>query len=275
MSHYDNIIQFIKKQKPDFIPKIGLILGSGSGDLANEIESPTIIPYSQIPDFPKSTVKGHKGQMLLGKLSDVPVVCMQGRIHGYEGANSDDFKTFIRTIKLLGAEMLLLTNASGSLRADVGVGELMIVSDHINLQHRVPLIGLNDEEFGPRFFAMTDAYDAKLRERFHHVAEKTQIRLTEGTYLGVTGPCFETPAEIRAYHTLGGDLVGMSTVPEVIIARHCGLRVAVIAAITNLAAGLDHKTITHEDTLYYGKLSTTNVTRLIKAFLESLPDAPC
>jgi xanthosine phosphorylase len=269
-----NMMTIIQQKKPDFRPKIGIILGSGSGELAEEIQSPVVIPYAEIPGFPQSTVAGHKGQMLLGLLSHVPVVCMQGRIHAYEGADNNAFKIFIRLLKRLGTEILIMTNASGSLREDIGAGELSLISDHINLQHAIPLIGPNDDDFGPRFFAMTNAYDAKLRERFQKIALKLQIRLAEGVYVGVTGPCYETPAEIRAFRLLGADLVGMSTVPEVIIARHCGLRVAAIAAITNPAAGMDNKDITHEDTLYYSQICTKNLSRLIKGVLESFHHDP-
>lgn len=270
MTDYKKIIDFIQHQKPDFTPKVGLVLGSGLGSLADDIQSPTAISYSDIPGFPQSTVHGHKGRMILGMLGGVPVVCMQGRIHGYEGANSSTFKIFIRTLKLLGTEILIPTNASGSLREDIVAGELSLISDHINFQHHVPLIGPNDDMFGPRFFAMTNAYDSKLRELFREVALKLQIRLPEGVYAGVMGPCFETPAEIRAFRILGADLVGMSTVPEVIIARHCGLRVAAIASVTNLAAGLDNNIITHDETLHYGQICAKNLSRLIKGVLESL-----
>ncbi len=270
MIDYKKIISFIQQKKPDFTPKIGLILGSGLGELADDIQSPTAIAYSDIPGFPQSTVRGHKGRMVLGMLGGTSVVCMQGRIHGYEGASSEDFKIFIRTLKLLGINTLILTNAAGSLRKEIPAGELAVISDHINLQHCVPLIGHNDEEFGDRFFAMTDAYDPLLRKRFHQVASTLEIRLSEGVYASVTGPCFETPAEIRAYGILGADFIGMSTVPEVIVARHCGLRVAGITSVTNLAAGLDSNVITHTETLHYGQICAKNLSRLIKGVLESL-----
>lgn len=275
MSKLDNIIHYIKNKKPQFTPKICLILGSGLGALADEIKDATKIPYGNIPDFPQSTVAGHKGQMVLGTLSDMPVVCMQGRIHGYEGADSEDFNLFIRTLKLLGCEILLITNAAGSLNAEIGPGEISLITDHINVGHRVPLMGPNDEKFGQRFFAMTNAYDEKLRERFKLVAQKINIKLHEGVYIGVTGPCFETPAEIRAYKLWGGDLTGMSTVPEVISARHCGLRVAAVSAVTNLAAGMSKTEITHEDTLHYGQLTAEKMSTLIKEVIGSLKNDPC
>lgn len=265
----------IMQRAPDFKPKIALILGSGLGALAEQIQNPISIPYAEIPGFPVSTVAGHAGRLVLGELGGLPVACMQGRVHSYEGASSQSFKTFIRTLRLIGCETLLLTNASGSLRLDVKPGQLMLINDHINLHPGNPLIGANDEEFGPRFFAMDNAYDDKLRARFHQVAEKLNIPLAEGVYLGTIGPNFETPAEIRAFRILGADALGMSTVPEVLVARHCGLRVAVVAAITNFAAGLSNENITHENTLHYGKLAATDLARLVVAFIESLRKESC
>jgi len=271
MTDYTKTINFIQSRKPDFIPKVGLILGSGLGELADDIQSPTAIPYSDIPGFPQSTVHGHKGQMVLGLLGGTSVVCMQGRIHGYEGASNEDFKIFIRTLKLLGIEILILTNASGSLHKNIPAGELAVITDHINLQHRVPLIGPNDEEFGERFFSMVDAYDPAMRQLFHQTASTLEIKTYEGVYASVTGPCFETPAEIRAYKTLGADFIGMSTIPEVLIARHCGLRVAAVTSITNYAAGLFNNTpITHDETLHFGQICAKNLSKLIKGVLENL-----
>lgn len=268
-------VEVIKKHRPNFIPTIGIILGSGLGQLAEQIENPTVISYADIPGFPVSTVAGHAGQMILGELGNMPVVCLKGRVHGYEGATPENFKTFIRTLKLLGCETLLITNASGSLREDVGPGELVLINDHINLQHRNPLMGPNDDEFGPRFFAMDNAYDPILRKRFHKVAQELNINLTEGVYVGVTGPVFETPAEIQAFRILGGHVVGMSTVPEVIVARHCGLRIATVAAITNFGAGMQAESLSHEGTLHYGQLSAEKLSRLIIHVVKSLKHDPC
>ena len=273
--YYSVMTEFISQQKPGFRPKIGLILGSGLGSIADDIENKIIIYYSDIPHFPQSTVKGHKGQLVLGALANVPVVCMQGRIHGYEGATAQALKIFIRILKILGCESLIITNAAGSLKKETGPGELSLITDHINMQHRVPLMGPNDEEFGGRFFAMNEAYDAALRKRFITVAQTSHLTLHQGVYIGVTGPCFETPAEIRAFRLLGADLIGMSTVPEVIIARHCGLRVAAISAITNYAAGMTSEDITHEETLHFGKKSAHNLSLLIKNFLASIHHEPC
>lgn len=268
-------VEFIQKRKPDFKPKIGLILGSGLGTLAEEMESATRIPFSEIPNFPISTVHGHHGSLVLGYMKGLPVACYQGRIHSYEGAKAEDFKIFVRTLRELGCESLLLTNSSGSLRENVGAGELVLINDHINLQTMNPLTGPNDEEFGPRFYPMDDAYDIRLRERIHQVAKSLQINLHEGVYVCVAGPYFETPAEIRAFRTLGADVVGMSTIPEVLVARHCGLRVAIVSVITNLAAGMSEEQITHEGTLHYGKLGAVKLAKLINAVIESLKNEPC
>ena len=276
MIHPSLTANIIKEKLNDHpLPKVGLILGSGLGSLADQIQNPIIIPYAELPGFPVSTVAGHAGRLVIGRLGNTMVACCQGRVHGYEGTSNPAFKVFIRTLKLIGCEQLLITNASGSLRNDVGPGELMLIHDHINFQPGNPLIGHNDEEFGPRFFPMDDAYDLAMRQRFHFVANQQDIKLHEGIYISVPGPMFETPAEIRAFRLLGADAVGMSTVPEVIVARHCGLRLSVIAAITNFAAGMSPDKITHEHTLHYGKLAATNLARLIIAFLESHAHESC
>jgi xanthosine phosphorylase len=262
--------EYIRSKCDNFQPKIGLILGSGLGMLAELIKDPTTIYYGDLPGFPISTVAGHAGQMVLGYLEGVPVVCLQGRAHWYEGIESEQVKTLVRTIKLLGCESVILTNAAGSLRMDVGPGRLMLITDHINMQGKNPLIGPNDEEFGPRFFAMDDAYNQVLRKGLLEVAEQNQIKLAQGVYISVLGPCFETPAEIRSFRTLGADAVGMSTVSEVIAARHCGLKVAAISAVTNYAAGMSDEAITHEGTLHYGKLAAKDMSKLLVKFFASM-----
>ena len=275
MSDISTIVKYIQAQKPHFTPRVGMILGSGLGSVGNEIKDSVKLPFSSIPGFPQSSVAGHKGQLILGTLGNMPVACMQGRIHGYEGTEGTAYKLFIRTLKLLGCEILFVTNAAGSLREEVGPGELMLITDHINFSHRNPLIGPNEDEFGERFHAMSDAYDPLLRKRIHNIAKKIHIPLAEGVYVSVTGPSFETPAEIRAYRVLGADAVGMSTVPEVIIARHCGLRVAAISSITNLASGMTDESLSHEGTLHYGQIAAKNLSRLLIETLESLHHEPC
>lgn len=270
MNHPSHAAKVIQERVPNFKPKIGLILGSGLGSLADQVENAVSIPYSELPGFPVSTVAGHAGRLVLGMLGGMPVACCQGRVHGYEGTSAEGFKIFIRTLKLIGCEILLITNASGSLRQDVGPGELMLINDHINLNPGNPLVGHNDEEFGPKFFPMDDAYDSELQQHIHSIAKKLNIKLAEGVYVGVMGPCFETPAEIRAFRTLGGDCIGMSTVSEVIVARHCGLRVGAVAAITNFASGMSDEKITHDGTLHFGKIAATNLAKLIIATVKSL-----
>ena len=252
----------------DFIPTVGLILGSGLGVLAQELEQAVSIPYDEIPGFFDCTVAGHSGFLHFGYLRGIPVVCMQGRAHFYEGVDNQDILTPIRTLKLLGCDTLIATNASGSMRPEVTPGSLVLIKDHINFAFNNPLVGNNDDQIGPRFIGLDDAYDLTLRDQFKACAEACDIPLTEGVYFGVLGPSFETPAEIRAFQILGGDVVGMSTVPEVITARHCGLRVAVISAITNMASGLSDNVLTHEETLSGAKLATDKLIKLFHHFFD-------
>lgn len=253
----------IAQKKPDFKPEIAIILGSGLGDLVDLITDSTHMPYSDIPGFETCTVAGHKGQLILGYLHDVPVACLQGRPHYYEGAENQSFHTLIRSLKLLGCHTLLATNAAGSLREEVTPGSVVLVTDHINFHQRNPLIGPNDESFGPRFIGLEDLYNQNWRDKFKQVAREQNITLHEGVYLAVLGPVFETPAEIRAFKILGADMVGMSTVPEALVAHHCGMKVAAVSAITNLAAGLNPEILSHEITLKGAKLATEKLFKLI------------
>jgi purine-nucleoside phosphorylase len=264
------LAQFILKRRPDFQPKVGIILGSGLADIADKITDSISIPYAELPGFPVSSVVGHHGKMVLGYLNKIPVVCCQGRVHLYEGMQGKDFKLFIRTLKCLGCLTLIMTNAVGSLNKKVKSGQLVLISDHINLHPVNPLAGPNDEEFGPRFFAMDDAYDPGIRHIIQQTAKKLSIPLIEGIYVSVLGPNFETPAEIRAFRELGADVVGMSTVPEVIVARHCGLKVAVISVVTNLAAGLSDESITHEGTVHFAAKASDNLGRLLESSVAQI-----
>lgn len=273
MRHYQKILDVIYQKAPGFVPKIGLVLGSGLGVLTDYIEPLAEIPYKALPGFPQTRVVGHPGQMTLAKIADVPVVLLRGRIHHYEGATSEDFQVFIRTLKLLGCEILILTNACGSLRKKVKPGELGLITDHINLQFKVPLTGINDEIFGQRFFAMDNAYDIDLQHRFIKAAKILKMKLYPGVYGGTLGPCYETPAEIRAYRKLGVDYVAMSVVPEVIVARHCGLKVACVSVVSNYAAGMVEKSIHHEETLHYGKHAASKLALLLKQFANDLKNA--
>lgn len=264
--------EIIKLRMPHFKPKLGIILGSGLGALANQIESPTIIDYSELPGFGISSVEGHAGKLHLGLLNGLPVACLQGRVHLYEGIAPATLLVLIRTLKLLGCDTLLITNSAGSLRPEIPAGNLVMISDHINLQSSNPLIGTNDARFGERFIPMEDAYDPDLRQQMHECAKAQGIKLYEGVYIGVLGPSFETPAEIRAFRILGADTVGMSTVAEVIAARHCNMKVVALSAVTNLAAGLSDEKISHAQTLAGAQLTLENFTNLIMQFIKNLAE---
>jgi xanthosine phosphorylase len=262
--------EYVKEQATGFSPRVGIVLGSGLGGLADQIEAVASINFADIPDFPQSSVEGHQGKLILGRLGGMPVICMQGRIHLYEGVDPQDLAVPIRVMKLLGVDILLVTNAAGSFHEEVGPGKLMLINDHINFTGRNPLVGENDDRFGPRFFSMEDAYDPILRDHLKAVAKEMNIELSEGVYLHYLGPNFETPAEIRAFKTLGADAVGMSTTPEVLVARHCGMRVAAISNITNLVAGMSKTTLSHEQTLECAKLAAGDLEKLVIIFLETL-----
>lgn len=260
----------IQKQLPHFIPKVGIILGSGLSSFANQLTDATVIPYEQLPQFPKVTVHGHQGNLVMGYLDKVPVACLQGRAHLYEGASMDVVKTYVRTLKLLGCEYFFVTNASGSLKEQMGPGQLMMITDHINLQPTNPLVGPNDDLFGPRFFPLDNAYDTDLRQKLLHAANQHHIALHQGVYISVSGPNYETAAEIRAFRTLGADAVGMSTVPEVLVANHCGLKVAAIATITNYATGLAVEPHSHDAVVAMANQAAIQLNQLIKATVAQL-----
>lgn len=260
----------IRKYAPNFNAKVAMILGSGLGSVAEQLTNPITIPYQVIPGLNVGTVAGHASLLVLGYLNDVPVACLKGRLHVYEGASYESIRTFVRMVKNLGAQTLLVTGAVGSLRPEMGPGEIMLMTDHINLQPGNPLAGPNDESIGPRFFGLENAYDEELRQHMQKVSTALNIPLHEGVYLSVLGPSFETPAEIRAFRTLGADAVGMSVVPEVIVARHCGMKVVGLAAITNLAAGMSEEKITHEGTLHYGEKAARNIVKLIDGFVKEI-----
>lgn len=262
---------YIKKLHPSFKPTVAVVLGSGLGQFAEELQDSVRISYEKLPGFPKMTVQGHGGNLILGYCNGVGVVCLQGRAHTYEGLkNYDTVKTYVRTVKLLGCNYFIATNASGSLREDIGPGELMLISDHINLQPNNPLIGPNDEEFGPRFYPLDNAYDKTMREDLLSIAEKNSVTLTEGVYISVLGPHYETAAEIRAFKIWGADAVGMSTVPEVLVANHCGMRVAVIAMITNYATGLSKTAHSHEAVIATAEHATEKLNQILKHYIGEL-----
>lgn len=254
------------------MPQVGLVLGSGLGAVADAVVDPVAVGYEELPGFPRPTVEGHAGRAVMGRLGSVPVAVLQGRAHIYEGGDLEAIRTPVRALRAAGAEILVLTNAAGSLRPEVGPGSLMAISDHINLSGVNVLAGPNDPDIGPRFPSLRDAYDPALRASMRSVAEELGIGLAEGVYLAVSGPSFETPAEIRAFRALGADAVGMSTVHETVIARHCGLRVVAISAITNLAEGLSDVALSHEQTLRDAQRAAGDLTRLLLGLVERLGD---
>ena len=251
-------------------PRVGVVLGSGLGAVADAVEGATVIPYEDLPGFPSPGVEGHAGRAVAGRIGGVPVVALQGRAHLYEGVPIAEILTPVRALKAAGAEIVVLTNAAGSLRADLGPGRLMLIEDHINFTGVNVLVGPNDETIGARFPSLRDAYDPQLRGAVRKAAREIGIELTEGVYLAVSGPSFETPAEIRAFHTLGADAVGMSTVHETIAARHCGLRVAAISAISNLAEGMSEEPVSHEQTLRDAAKAAEALAPLITTFVGGL-----
>jgi xanthosine phosphorylase len=253
-------------------PRVGVVLGSGLGAVAGAVTNPTNIDYADLPGFPRTTVAGHGGQAVLGSIGEVPVAVLQGRAHVYEGGDLDAIRVPIRALRAAGAEILVLTNAAGSLRAEVGPGRLMLITDHINLSGVNVLAGPNDDAIGPRFPSLRDAYDPELRERLRGAAGELGTELAEGVYLAVSGPAFETPAEIEAFRRLGADAVGMSTVHETTVARHCGLRVAAVSAITNLAEGMSDEPLSHEQTLQDAQRAADDLAPLLVRFVEGLAD---
>jgi len=260
----------VMTERAGFQPRVGVVLGSGLGAVADAVAGRTVIDYADLPGFPRPTVAGHGGRAVVGKVGDVPVAVLQGRAHVYEGGDPEVIRTPIRALRAAGAEILVLTNAAGSLRAEIGPGQLMLITDHINLSGMNVLAGPNDDEIGPRFPSLRDAYDPELRERLRAAADELGTPLSEGIYLAVSGPTFETPAEIRAFAKLGADAVGMSTVHETAVARHAGLRVAAVSAITNLAEGMNPEPLSHEQTLRDAQKAADALAPLLVRFLEGL-----
>ena len=247
--------------------RVGIVLGSGLGDFAARVENPVAIPYADLEGFPRPAVSGHSGQLVLGTIGDTAVAVFAGRGHYYEQGRSDVMRPALETLKALGAETLILTNAAGSLREDMPPGSVMLITDHINFANRSPLIG---EATDARFVGLTQAYDAALQDRARQAAAAEGVALSEGTYIWFSGPSFETPAEIRAARILGADAAGMSTVPEVILARFLGLRVSAFSVITNFAAGMTGAELTHEETKHVAPLGGAKLGRILTRMLASL-----
>lgn len=260
----------IAQKMPGFKPKLAIVLGSGLGPLAELISDSVCIPYADLPGFPELNVHGHTSQLTLGYLEGLPIACLQGRAHTYENPDYEPIKTYVRTMKLIGCEYYIATNAAGSLRSDVGPGSLVLINDHINFQPGNPLVGPNADKFGPRFPPLDKAYDADLRALIKQQAEALQINLPEGIYISVLGPSYETVAEINAFKILGADVIGMSTVPEVIVANHCGLKVAVISTITNLATGLTTTSHDHNEVVIQAERASKQLCLLMKKIAGQL-----
>lgn len=259
------------RKKIQFQPKAAIVLGSGLGNFADQIEVAEELPYGEIEDFPVSTVPGHEGKFIFGHLGKVPVVCMKGRVHYYEGYPIGDVVLPTRLMKMMGAEILFLTNASGGVNASFHAGDLMMITDHISCFVPNPLIGANVEEWGTRFPDMSSVYDKSLQEIIRQTAKEYDIPMKEGVYLQLTGPSFESPAEIRMVRTMGADAVGMSTVVEAIAANHMGMRICGISCVCNLAAGMTENPLTHEEVQeaanHAAPLFTKLVAESVKKFL--------
>ena len=251
-------------------PRIGLVLGSGLGAFADGLQDATAIPYQQIPHFPVSTAVGHAGRLVVGQCAKIPVAVMQGRVHFYEGYSLREVTFPIRVLGALGIRALVFTNAAGGINRKLRARGLLLIRDHLNFQGSNPLLGANDERFGPRFPDMTEAYSKRFRTTAKQVARKLRLRLFEGVYAALHGPSYETPAEIRALARLGADVVGMSTVPEVIVANHMGIEVLGISCVTNMAAGISKKKINHDEVLEAGERVGRQFTALLRALIPAL-----
>jgi xanthosine phosphorylase len=260
-------VHIIQQRCPGFVPKVGIVLGSGLGDFAHALTESITIPYSDLPGFPKPSVHGHAGQLIAGYVNGVACIALQGRAHAYENPDFTPLKTYVRTLQRLGCEIFIATNAAGSMLEAAGPGSLVLINDHLNLQPGNPLAGPNDDEFGPRFLPLDNAYNPALRERLHFHAKQQNIKLHEGVYAAVLGPVYETAAEIRAFQRLGADVVGMSTVPEVIVAHHCGMKVAVLSIITNYATGLAKTSHDHNEVVVQAARAGKSLQALLTAFI--------
>jgi purine-nucleoside phosphorylase len=267
--HAESAAQFIFS-KTNLRPQIALVLGSGLGAFADEFGDSIRIPYGEIPHFPKSTAIGHAGQLVLGMVGDVPVAGMQGRVHLYEGYSAKEAAFPIRVFARMGVKAVILTNAAGGIKREFVQGQLVVIKDHINLQGVNPLTGPNDERFGQRFPDMTVAYDRRFREITVGVGNRNRIGLYEGVYAALPGPSYETPAEIRYLRTIGADLVGMSTVPEVIAARHSGIRVLGISCVTNAAAGILDQPLDHKEVLETAERVKSQFIALLKIVIPRI-----
>ena len=269
MQKFNEAVSYLKTAYPH-IPEVGIVLGSGLGNFSDEVEVEKEISYDQVPHFPVSTVEGHKGKLIFGNLSGKKVVCMAGRFHFYEGYDAEQVVFPIRVMKLLGIKALLLSNAAGGVNPDFKVGDLMIITDHVSFFTSNPLIGKNISEFGTRFPDMSEPYKKELIQKAKAVAKRLGIVLREGVYYGVTGPTFETRAEYKLVHALGGDAVGMSTVQECIAANHMGLPVFAMSVITDIGIREDENKITHEEVLQAAKAAEPHFAAMFREMVKEI-----
>jgi len=260
------------RARTDLVPVVGIVLGSGLGGLADEVEDPVAIPFADLPGWPAATAPGHVGRLLLGRLAGTPIVMLQGRFHLYEGNDPGLVVQPVLLFKALGARVVVLTNAAGGLDPSFGPGTLMVMTDHINLTGRSPLTGPNADGLGPRFPDMTEAWSPRLRARLHAAGVAEGVELREGVYIGLSGPAYETPAEVRMLAALGGQAVGMSTVLECIAARWVGLEVCGVSLVTNAGAGYTGEPLTHEEVLQAGAKAGPGLARVIRRFVAELDD---
>ena len=269
-AQYQESADYIKEKIGNFIPKVAMVLGSGLGFLGDVVENPTAIPYGEIPHFKASTAPGHKGQLVFGSLAGKPVAVMQGRMHHYEGYGYEEVAYAVRVLRLLGCDTLIVTNAAGCVRTDWQAGDLMLITDHIKMFSESPLRGANLPEFGVRFPDASHLYTPRLQDVAREAAAELSIPLREGVYFYCYGPQYETPAEIRAARTLGGDAVGMSTAPEVIVAGHCGMEVLGFTLLSNMAAGILDQPLSEQEVLDAAAAAKDKFSRLVLACLKKL-----
>jgi purine-nucleoside phosphorylase len=265
-----DVLEAAVRSRSDLVPELGLVLGSGLGGVADAVESPVAIPFADLPGWPPPTAPGHAGRMLLGHIEGVPVVCLQGRLHMYEGLSALAVVEPVLLMGRLGAGTILLTNASGGVNPDYAAGTLMVIRDHLNLTGRSPLMGPNDDSMGPRFPDLTDVWEPGLRAALHAAAAAEGVPIEEGVYAGLTGPTYETPAEVRMLRTLGADAVGMSTVMEAIAARWAGIHVCGVSLVTNPGAGISDHPLTHAEVLEAANEAGPRLARVLRRFVSGL-----
>jgi purine-nucleoside phosphorylase len=270
LAHRLDALEAAVRARTDLRPTLGIVLGSGLGELADDIETPVVIGFAELPGWPAASAPGHRGRLVLGRLQGVPVACLQGRLHLYEGLPALTVAEPVLLMHRLGAGSLVLTNAAGGVDPEYVAGTLMLIRDHLNLTGRSPLLGPNDEALGPRFTDLTAAWDPELSDRLRAAAEGEGVELREGVYAGLLGPTYETPAEVRMLRALGADAVGMSTVTEVIAARWAGMRVCGVSLITNQGAGISPIALSHEDVLEAAAVAGPRLARVIRRFVREL-----